>query len=289
MTRARRRVSAFGLTLIELLVVISIVVLLIGILLPVLGSAREAACRSSVMSDIRQASLAHTMYQHDHAGHVPWGYAPVLINNNLVTVQNTDGGSVYGFPISERFPWRLQRYISGVWDVLYSQQDPPTRPVAGDSNEFISAYTISLFPSLSLNTVYVGGHEGPFNGFPGGSPNNDGYVVFYDRDVDVPSELIVFTEVLARNGDAPLDPQAPDLGLHWSTPPRANGRRWEPDGNSIKSALPGNLQGLPLSRCGIGTPTAFFDGHAKTMTATQLDDMRLWSVAATAADDDPIP
>ncbi|MEM0914610.1 MAG: prepilin-type N-terminal cleavage/methylation domain-containing protein [Planctomycetota bacterium] len=280
-------------TLIELLVVISIIALLIGILLPVLGSARDAARRSVTMSDMRQAMLAHTLYQQDYDGHVPWGYAPASIDGIAVTVNLERSGHTFSIPVAERFPWRLERYIDNVWQVLYSQQEVPELPQRGqpDAVAFGPAYNISLYPSLALNTVYVGGHDGAFQGFVGGSdsPNTGSYIVFYDKDVPRPSEQIVFTEVLGRIGDTPFNSNNPEAGLHWSTPPRARGLRWVPDGRTIKSALPGNLQGIPVSRTGAGTPTGFFDGHAEALDPDTLNDMRLWSIAASDADDDPIP
>ena len=59
----KRRPAAF--TLIELLVVISIIALLIGILLPVLGNARDAGRNTACMSNQKQWGLALMTYLND--------------------------------------------------------------------------------------------------------------------------------------------------------------------------------------------------------------------------------
>ncbi|MBL1217529.1 MAG: prepilin-type N-terminal cleavage/methylation domain-containing protein [Planctomycetes bacterium] len=53
-------------TLIELLVVISIIALLIGILLPALSRARQAAQGTACTSNIRQLNLAHLNYANEY-------------------------------------------------------------------------------------------------------------------------------------------------------------------------------------------------------------------------------
>ncbi len=59
------RKTGRGFTLIELLVVISIVALLLGMLLPALGRARESAKTVRCLSNVRQIGIAWTMYAGD--------------------------------------------------------------------------------------------------------------------------------------------------------------------------------------------------------------------------------
>ncbi|MEM9252540.1 MAG: type II secretion system protein [Planctomycetota bacterium] len=63
-----------GFTLIELLVVISIIALLIGIVLPVLGSARESGRATACLSNLRQMMIAAMAYAADEADTMPTAY-----------------------------------------------------------------------------------------------------------------------------------------------------------------------------------------------------------------------
>lgn len=66
------RTRAF--TLIELLVVISIIMLLIGILLPAMAKARKAVGQAKCLSQIRSIGFATATYQADNQGYYPHGY-----------------------------------------------------------------------------------------------------------------------------------------------------------------------------------------------------------------------
>jgi prepilin-type N-terminal cleavage/methylation domain-containing protein/prepilin-type processing-associated H-X9-DG protein len=63
-----------GFTLIELLVVISIIALLVGILLPALGAARESARNAVCKSNQRQIGIAWTVYANDFKEFYPPSY-----------------------------------------------------------------------------------------------------------------------------------------------------------------------------------------------------------------------
>ena len=82
-----RRVRAF--TLVELLVVIGIIAVLVGILRPVLGKARESARRTACLSTLRQVHAIFHMYALENHDRVPLGYRRNIKQFNSMVYSGT--------------------------------------------------------------------------------------------------------------------------------------------------------------------------------------------------------
>jgi prepilin-type N-terminal cleavage/methylation domain-containing protein len=83
-----------GFTIIELLVVVSIIALLVGILLPAIGKARDNARVNTSKSNLRQLAVAHKAYAADWADrHVTYVRDNLGLYGGDVTVYNDE---IYG-------------------------------------------------------------------------------------------------------------------------------------------------------------------------------------------------
>jgi prepilin-type N-terminal cleavage/methylation domain-containing protein/prepilin-type processing-associated H-X9-DG protein len=275
-------------TLVELLVVVGIIAVLVGLLLPALGSARRSAKEVRSLSGLRQMMMGYTQYTLENRGAVMFGYPPATVNGRPLEVEDGVSGQRFGYPVSDRYPWRLLKYVGNIWEIVHSHAEVPPAPGPNDSaaQAFAKAYTLSINPTYGINAVYVGGQNGPiyqgFAGPNGDSPNTGKHVVFRASEVRRATELIVFADCKGMNtGGAG--------GLHYLTPPRASGQNWRVVNEKVESLKPSMIQGLPVGWYSPRVMVAFFDGHVEAKLPSDLANMRLWANWADRADYDFVP
>jgi prepilin-type N-terminal cleavage/methylation domain-containing protein len=197
-----------GFTLIETLVVTAIIALLLGLLLPGLGSAREATRRTLCMSNQRQLTTAWTMYAGDHRGKALPHAAPLT---------------------ARRVYW-------------YGAEDPATRRVVFEEgtlapylNAGLSARSVFECPSQAEGTYRTQGAGGftstyGYNAYAL-APASSGYMDLVSRrwpalhDIARPSDLFVFGDTLLMlHADMPSNSALLDPPMlfnrrrgHWMT------------------------------------------------------------------------
>ena len=112
MKRHRVKTHPRAFTLVELLVVIAIVAMLVGLLVPALGRAREHARAVLCLSNLRQLSIAAQSYANDNDGHYPlaW-YRQGLIDYSWDYIKTTDFST--GSPVVDVQPGLLWGGFSG--------------------------------------------------------------------------------------------------------------------------------------------------------------------------------
>ncbi len=130
-------------TLIELLVVISIIALLIGILLPVLGSARETARMAKCLSNMRQMGISSVAYAGDY-------------DDTLPTVGFSHGGET--FPEQGAWFFLLQDYAGGTLHYRCPSDDSPAWDVPDGTGRLrrVGYATSFLHSGLTSSPTYQG-------------------------------------------------------------------------------------------------------------------------------------
>jgi prepilin-type N-terminal cleavage/methylation domain-containing protein len=267
-SRPSNKPSARGFTLIELLVVVAIISILAALLLPALAKARSKARRIEETSAARQLMLAVQMYGDDNNGAVFPGY--VADYNAL-----DDQGRPLTFPENARYPWRLVPYLSGCMGAIYSGENRKKLIELQGSSHGDYVYSVSLYPSLGINSYFIGGNQSDFPATDANRIFGEGTVITKLAEARQPSELMLFmsarSTVTGRSAD----------GYFEITPPWLKTRQWAA---SYSPGLAPNQWGYVAPRLNYRAVAATVDGHSEAYNLNQMQDMRHWANRATRPD-----
>ena len=288
-----------GFTLIELLVVISIIALLIGILLPALGLARDAARATQSLSNLKQVGLGIANYNAERRGYFPMhssaiseptvgGYKTkprwvdylytymqtpkVYLSPLLDAREQTDFNKVFWHQISNENPEQTAR--NGAADASMLRASPLSDPPA-------------MHGGYGYNFQYLGNAR-QFAGVPT-------YHANIDADIYVPSNTVAAGDVTgSRKGSASTAPGAGGSAVYAMDPPLgglsygSNGsRKSSPFGGAGNAYYEGGndentgsydpnfeyaYRSAPAPRNGDSANIVFVDGHAAALKLDKIDD-----------------
>jgi len=159
----RNQQAPQGFTLIEMLVVISVIALLIALLLPALGQAREASRRSVCLANQHGNAVAMFTAAVDRDGKVPLGHwwqrrqSNYFVNVNGLTSGNDQlgpTGFLYadGYLTESRWIVCPSNRLAGFSDLRDMRTDP--RPDGGTANQWPIAQTLDTSQVLHTRSSY---------------------------------------------------------------------------------------------------------------------------------------
>lgn len=258
-----------GFTLIELLVVVAIIAVLAGLLLPAMSKAKSQARKANEMSSSHQLMLAWQMYADDHHDRVLPGY------RHGYEATDQDGQAV-SFPINARYPWRLYPYLGKSFEVIYANENRGLlQQFKRMPDKTIGIYAASVFPSLGINSTFVGGDDNELD--PSGRAREvfGDFCVLKATAATRPSELMVFTS--ARG---PFEGKIVN-GFYLVRSPFFMARRWSLDFNPADGPEAWGHVHPRFSNRALG---GMVDGHVEALSRRELQDMRHWANQADRDD-----
>lgn len=257
--RARRA----GFTLVELLVVIGIIAVLLSLLLPAIGRAREQAKRAQCMSNLRQLGQAVIMYCNDNKGWMPVCYWPNGSGGHFISFSI---GPIVGYDASTglpnmsyalllRPPWgnSAARYLPNN-EVMFCPSDDVRRP-------FRTMLTIP-----GTNNKVLGWGDRVFTDIGVQKP----LAMSYFNNYWVP-EKTYRPFVAIHNGGNVLNPKVPDELVNWRMGMKNAWKRMYLADQGYVPILPNDTNtSFPFFHPR-GWNVLFMDGHVSWIQRSQVE------------------
>jgi len=186
-TRRNQFPRAFTLT--ELLICVVIVAVLGTLSLAGYSMVIERTKQNAELHAARQVITAYLAYPVDNRGQLMPG-------RSGTPVPAEDGSEFYG-PFAQRWPLRLGPYLNYQYPgvVVVNEREAAYYETYENSNASLALYMASLFPSLGINTTFVGGNVDRLVGEPRlnrDEPTYGEFAVTRMAQAHSPVQLIVF-------------------------------------------------------------------------------------------------
>jgi prepilin-type N-terminal cleavage/methylation domain-containing protein len=256
-----------GFTLIELLVVIAVIALLMAILLPALGRAREQAKRTVCFNQLKQLQFAWGMYCDDHKDHVPC--ADIFYSEDCVAIASNQraieccGPGWFRWP----HPWPGSPTTPGAKDnplvELPGSHDHPLEVPKedwyhaiwhGSIFRYLNNYKIYRCPVGDKNAYVTYDIAHSMNAYPGVFAPYE-WEIYYRNQIKRAADRQVFS-----------DRGHPEQGAYGVVGSKDAGVNQDPATRGFFDE--------PPKRHGQGQPTSFVDGHTEYHKWT---DKRTWN------------
>lgn len=228
-------------TLVELLVVIVVLTILCSLTFYGYSNFLDSGKKTAEVSAARSLIAGFHTYAADNNGKILMGLDPKP--KGVVD----DKGKPVMIHAAKRYAWRIAPYVDYNVDNILLVNNKEAAP----KDNPMYSYLVTVFTTLGMNTVYVGGKYGTAQG-PDNPRNKNIDCVTNITQVHKPSKLVVFAS--ARMGD-----DAPHVGAF----------EVSLDGNGTVGKVDFKYSNKAV--------VAHFDGHVALLGREELSDKSRWS------------
>lgn len=275
---ARRsgRYERRGFTVVELLVVVATIAVLLAFSVPAFRRLVADSSRAREMAAARQMVMAWNTYATDSNAWVLPGFKtglPARLQDGSFISPNSYGG---GATIAARYPWRIAPYLGHKFEGMYinEQASELEKLKNGKHEEYL--YFASLYPSLGMNSTFVGGDQERYAFLPNAPAPLKNFYVQRLSSIRNPDKLLLFA---SSRTDATSDNRQVE-GYFRIESPRLVTSQWQAAYDPAQPASYGNIS----ARHDGTAVCAFTSGAVDTIQVDALRDMRFWANTANAFD-----